>query len=327
MNLMIANKMRLIAKSFATASSGLIFRPATVKDVDIFTRRTISEGWHVRPYDYPCAYAFDPEGFFIGEVDGELASHACAVRYPNHHAHIGGTVVTHKFRGKGFAIRSVWKAVDECNPNYTIGADVFINLSHIVATRIGFETHWDSYLATFSLDKISKVYDKMAFPTGVVVKSISKTNLEKLLKYDCNVFGVARHILVERWISVPGSHGWAAISEKNNNIVGYAIVKQVIRGAGTEIGLAIAPLFADDAQIAKALLKTAADSCLANEAVPKTKLEMFHPVGDNCGEGAPQMMEELEAELSCVAHRLYTKGVPPRRQLKKIYGIGSYTFD
>ena len=104
-------------------------------------------------------------------------------------------------------------------------------------------------------------------------------------------------------------------------------MKQVIRGAGTEIGLAMAPLFANNAEIAKALLKTAADSCLANEAVPKTKLELIHPVGDNCGEGAPQMMEELEAELSCIAHRMYTKGVPPNRQLKKIYGIASPTFN
>ena len=48
-----------------------------------------------------------------------------------------------------------------------------------------------------------------------------------------------------------------------------------MHGTGTEIGLAIAPLFADNAKIVKALLKTAADNqCLANDAVPKTKLEI-----------------------------------------------------
>ena len=201
-----------------------------------------------------------------------------------------------------------------------------VNLSDALA-RMGFETHWDTYIATLSLDKVSKVYDKMALPTGVLVKSIQKTKLEKVLEYDHNVFGVARHTFMERWMSVPGSFGWAAFREKSKEVVGYAIVKQVIRGAGTEIGMAMAPLFADNAQIAKALLKTAADNCLVNEAVPKTKLEIFHPVGDNCGEDAPQLMEELGAELSCIAHRMYTKGVPPRRQLKKIYGIGSTAFD
>ena len=123
-----------------------------------------------------------------------------------------------------------------------------------------------------------------------------------------------------------GSFGWAAIKEKSNDIVGYANLKHVIRGAGTDIGLAMAPLFADNVEIAKALLKTAADNCLANEAVPKTKLEIFHPVEDSCGEDAPQLIEELGAELSHIAHRMYTKGVPQKRQFK-IYGIASPTFD
>ena len=91
--------------------------------------------------------------------------------------------------------------------------------------------------------------------------------------------------------------------------------------------MAIAPLYSDDPHIAKCLLKTAAERCLANEAVPKTKLEMVHPVGDICGEGAPLLMKELESELIHIAVRVYTKGVPLGRQTKKIYGIASPTFD
>ena len=69
--------------------------------------------------------------------------------------------------------------------------------------------------------------------------------------------------------------------------MGYSILKLVIRGGGTEIGLSMAPLFADNVHnIAKFLLKTAAENCLANEAIPKTRLQIFHPVGDNCGEGS-----------------------------------------
>ena len=36
------------------------------------------------------------------------------------------------------------------------------------------------------------------------------------------------------------------------------------------------PLFVDDVHIAKLLLKTAVDSCLANKALPKMKLQLFH---------------------------------------------------
>ena len=40
--------------------------------------------------------------------------------------------------------------------------------------------------------------------------------------------------------------------------------------------------------LAKTLLKTEADDCLANEAVPKMKLELFHQAGDNCSEGGQE---------------------------------------
>ena len=164
---LIANKLRLLTKSFATTSSGLVFRPAAIKDVDIFTCWIIKEGWHVGPYDYPCGYAFDPEGFFMGEVDGELASHICAVRYPNHHAHCGGAIVTEKFRGKGFHMMSALKAIDVCDQNYTIGTNIDVNLRDTLA-RMGGEIHWDTHIATLSLDKVSKVCDEMALPGGVL---------------------------------------------------------------------------------------------------------------------------------------------------------------
>ena len=75
----------------------------------------------------------------------------------------------------------------------------------------------------------------------------------------------------------------------------------------------MAPLYAENAQIARLLLKTAVESCLANEAVLTTKLELFHPVGDNCGEGAAELMGELEADLTHIAYRMYAKGIPPGR--------------
>ena len=278
------------------------------------------------PYDYPCAFAYDPKGFFVGEVDKEIASHVCVIRYPNHHAHFGGNVVGEKFRGRGYGILDVYKAMEVCNKDYTIGNDVDMKLAPALEKR-GFKTEWDTYIATFHLDKIAANLDKMTIPQGLSVKPISDVKLEKLLEYDHLVFGTERRVFTERWISVPGSLGWAVVNEREDNVLGYAVVKQVIRGAGTEIGLTMAPLFADNAVVAKCLFKTAAEQCLANKAVPKTKVEMFYPVGNNCGEDGPQLMEELDAELTHIAHRMYTKGAPAGRQTKKIYGISSPTFD
>ena len=326
----IASKIRCMAKSTdtATATSGLAFRNATANEMDIFTRRTIQEGWHVGPYDFPCAFAFDPNGFFISEINGELVTHVSSIAYPNHHSHIGGLVVTDKYRQNGYGLKSTYKSIDACDAKYTIGGDVNLDLRYKYE-MLGFDRLWDTHIAMLDLDKVvaNAAKSEAGIPSGVAIKPIHGINLDKLLEYDGHVFGTMRQKFILHWINAPGSLGWAAINEKSGTIVGYNIVKQVIRGVGTEIGLAMAPLYADNVQIAKLLLTTTAENCLANEAVPKTKLELFHPVGENCGEGASELMDELDAELTHIAYRMYTKGIPPGRQMKKIYGIASPTFD
>ena len=64
-----------------------------------------------------------------------------------------------------------------------------------------------------------------------------------------------------------------------------------------------------------------------NEALHNSKMELFHPVGDNCGSDASQLMDGLDAELMHIAYRMYMKGIPTGRQLNKIYAIVSPTYD
>ena len=322
----IVNKIRSIARSFLTKNySGLVYRSATIEDVDNITRRAIKEGWHVGPYDFHCGYAFDPKGFYMCESQGELVSHGCAIRYPKHSSYVGGYIMTEKFKGRSHR-RDALKVMEFCDNAYTVGGDMFLDWKPMLES-FGFERKWNTYIAMLSLEKVVTNLAKMKFSSNVTVKSIHSVNLEKLLNYDLLVFGTGRKIFIEKWINIPGSFGFVAVDEKSGEITGYAIIKQVIRGGGTEIGLAVAPLYADNAEIAKRLLRTTAEYCLSNEAVPKTTLEMFHPVGDNCGQDAPQLMNELEAELTHIGYRMYNKGLPPGRQLKKIYGIASPTFD
>ncbi len=293
----------------------------------MITRRAVQDGWHVGPRDFPCAVDFDPKGFYVGEVDGELATHFSIIRYPNNHYHAGGLIVTEKFRQRNCALRTVYKAMSICSENYTIGTDVLLDSKSKFET-LGFNKLWNTNIAMLNPEKIvAYLCKKSNFPPSVDVEPICRTNMERLLKYDQTVFGTPRQTFMMSWINIPGSLGWTAVDKENDTVVGYAIIKQVIRGGGIEIGLAMAPLYADNGQIAKLLLKTAAEYCLANEAVPKTKLELFHPVGDNCGEGAAELMDELEAELTHIAYRMYTKGIPPGRQMKSIYGIASPTID
>ena len=259
------------------------------------------------------------------EIDHKLISHICATRYQNHHSFLGALYVADNFRGKRYVGHAVEGALSACDPSYTIGTDTGSELKHM-SEVLGFKKFWDTYVAKFSLEKITEKLAAVTPPNDHILRPIHEVQTDKLFEYDRLVFGTDRQVFLERWINAPGSFGWAVLNAKTKKIAGYAVVKLAIRGGGTGTGMAIAPLYSDNVLIAKCLLKTAADYCLANKAVPKSELEMVHPVGDNCGESAPSLMKELEAELIHIAHRMYSKGIPAGRQTKKIYGIASPTF-
>ena len=322
------NKLNLRRSMELAAGKSFLVRHATApKDMEFVTRETIKEGWHVGPYDYPSAFTFDPRGFFVGEVDGKVVCHVSAITYPNHHAYMGAYLVAEQHRGNGYGQKVDATAYDSLDKSYTIGVDVDLKFKPRFKAR-GFKTLWNTYVAMLSLDRTTEILAKNTPPCGIVTQPIHKINQAKLFEYDSIVFGTSRQTFIDTWINAPGTFGWVAINQATDNtIVGYSILRPVIRGGGTEIGLAMAPLFADYVHIAKMLLKTAAENCLANEALPKTKLELFHPVGNNCGENSSQLMRELEAELTHIAFRMYSKGIPIGRQMKKIYGIASLTFD
>ena len=259
MALRIANKFRVIARSFATANE-LVFRNATAKEADLITRRAIQEGWHVGPYDFPSILAFDPKSYHLGEVDGEVVAHVGVIEYPKHHYHGGGVIVAEKFRQNRYGVKCVLKGMEVCDPNYTLGTDVNLD-SRSKYESLGFKKYWDTYIAMLSLEKIATRLAAQTITGSVTIKPIRNVNLDKLLEYDQTVFGTPRRVLLQRWVKLPGNLAWAAIDERNDTLLGYAIIKQVIRDGGTEIGLAMAPLYADNAQIAKLLLKSAAESC------------------------------------------------------------------
>ena len=315
---------RFFARKFGT-SSKLVVRQATLRDADIITRRTVHEGWHIGPYDFRHYISFDPESFFIGEIGGEIAAHFGIIKFPNHYSG-GGLIITDKYRRMGIASRCYSLTLSVCSDkSLTVGGDGSFEAMPILES-LGFRRYWDTYGVKLSFEKVAKIITSTE-RFDSFVKPLNEVDLNKLLLYDQCVFGTERNDLMQRWINTPGSFGWAAIDKITNDITGYTVLKQAIRGGGTEIGMAMAPLYADNADVVKLLIKCAADECLKNPAIPKTKLEIVHPVGDSCGEEAAELMSELDAELIHIACRVYTNGVSPGRQMRKIYGIVSPTCD
>ena len=91
---------RLITTSLSIANSIHTYRNATTRDVEILTRRAVAENWHIGPDNFIPAYKFDPKGFFVGVVDGEVASYIAVIRYPNHSSFLGAIIVENRSEAK-----------------------------------------------------------------------------------------------------------------------------------------------------------------------------------------------------------------------------------
>jgi hypothetical protein len=71
--------------------------------------RAAAEGWNPGLDDDACFAAADPEGFFIGELDGAPAATVSCVNYGPSFAFLGCCIVREDLRGRGYGLR-IWNA-------------------------------------------------------------------------------------------------------------------------------------------------------------------------------------------------------------------------
>lgn len=301
-----------------------LVRIAAEYDLKVVTRLGVFEDWGFNPHELATVYTFNPSGFIVGELDGEVIGHINAVNYPGHSTCIGTFIVKKELRRKGFGKQiwdTAWKSVDH---RYTVTLNGVPDMIPLYKS-LGFHSMWNTSAAIVDLQKVMLSYNDLVVPFGVSYKPIRSVDFEILFKYDMLVYGAPRRELLKNWINLPGSLGWAAVNERGD-VIGYTTVKQVISGAGTEIGLSMTPLYADDDITARLLLKVAASAYLGIEAVANSSFELYYSDGGRFGDHALRLMVELEAEMFYVGQKMYTKGIPPGQQLQTMYALFSTAY-
>ena len=305
----------------------LVIRNAKFEDLQFPIRFAVENKWRpFGPGDYSCAYSYDPKGFFVGELDGEVISHIMVISYPSHSTHCGSLIIRKEYRHKGYAalmLKHLSKTIDQ---TFTIGLD---SLPYMIPffESFGFCTVWENSIAMLSFEKIISKLDHLEFKSeDLLLKPIRTVDIKMLVQYDASVFGCKRHTLVENWVNIPGSMGWVAF-DCDRGIVGYTLVRPIIMNEGSEIGMNMAPLYAEDNQAAGVLMKIAAETCLVNEAVAAKKFLLIYARGADHSKNASAIFDQVEAEYLPFATRMYSKGAPINGSLNKIYGIMHPTFD
>ena len=92
------------------------------EEVSIAVNWAAAEGWNPGLSDDACFAVADPEGFWIGELDGAPAATVSCVNYGASFAFLGFYIVREDLRGRGYGLR-IWNAAIAHAGGRVIGLD------------------------------------------------------------------------------------------------------------------------------------------------------------------------------------------------------------
>ncbi len=81
-----------------------------------------AEGWNPGLDDAACFATVDPNGFYMGELDGVVASTISVVNYDDRFAFLGFYIVRPDLRGRGYGLRT-WRAAIAQAGSRIVGLD------------------------------------------------------------------------------------------------------------------------------------------------------------------------------------------------------------
>jgi len=220
---------------FGTAD--LSIRTMTLPELQLALDWAAAEGWNPGVNGAACFHAADPEGFLVGEIDGEPVACISAVRYDERFGFGGFYIARPDMRGYGFGF-AMWRAASRRLAGLTVGLDGVIEQQANYA-RSGFVlAHRNLRFEGIGGTESVGVVDAMALP------------FDQLLAYDRDLFPAARPHFLRCWISQPGGVARAVVED--GRLRGYGVIRPCRRG------FKIGPLFANDERIAETLFSALA---------------------------------------------------------------------
>ena len=158
-------------------------------------------------------------------------------------------------------------------------------MKELYEEEFGFRQEWINKEYKFKMsDLLSLQRDSSS---DVLMKSASTVDFEKLLEYDTACFGGPRRSFLQKWIALPGRISLVATGE-DNDIIGYTVARKM---RYPENRYTIGPLFANNASVAKTLLKEAAEE-IALQTKQESEITYAVPITEH-NTAASELPEEL----------------------------------
>lgn len=255
-----------------------------------------TEGWNPGLSDADPFYAADPEGYFLGELDGQPAGAISAVAYDDKFGFMGFYIVKPEFRDRGYGMQ-LWRAALDHLGTRNIGGDGVLNMVKNYEAQ-GFRAYYKNRrYRGFGLDK----------PKPRELADILAVDFTQIALFDDGIFPASRHRFLERWICQPGVRGYALLS--SGKVAGYGVIRPCYKG------FKIGPLFSDDEVTAEKIL-TALLGCAPADQ------ECFLDVPEVNVPGI-RLAESYGMKTVFETARIYSKG-SPAVPLEKVFGVTSF---
>jgi GNAT superfamily N-acetyltransferase len=197
--------------------------------------RMRDEGWNPGLDDALLFYDTDPDGFFVGEIDGRLAGCLAGVAYDDSYGFLGGYIVVSEERGKGYGI-AMWNEAMAYLGERNVGLDGVVEQQDNYR-RSGFE---------LAYRQVRQEGMGAAHPASGIVP-LSSLPFEQVLDYDTRHYPVRRESFLRRWLAQPGAEAAAALAG-DGSLAGYGLIRRC------RTGRKVGPLFADSPGVAERLL-------------------------------------------------------------------------
>ncbi|MER7959213.1 GNAT family N-acetyltransferase [Streptomyces sp. NPDC096030] len=269
--------------------------PATLQDWALVRDWAAAEGWNPGLSDAPAFFAQDPEGFFLGRIDGEPVSAVSVVNYSDRYAFLGFYLVRPDQRGRGHGL-ATWRAGLAHAGGRTVGLD-------------GVPDQQDNYRRSgFALAyRTARYVGEVG--GGVSARDVvpaARVDPAALSAYDGTCHHADRPRFLAPWLTTPGHRALARVVD--GRLTGYGVVRPA------EDEARVGPLFADTPADAAALLDGLAAEARAFGS-PRIAVDM-----PEANPSAAALALERGLEPTFETARMYTGEVRPVAR-ERVFGV------
>jgi hypothetical protein len=276
------------------APQDLVVTRATIEDWPVISGWAADEGWNPGLSDGPAFFAQDPDGFFLGRIDGEPVSAISVVNHGSDYAFLGFYLVRPDLRGHGHGL-TTWKTALAHAGERTVGLD-------------GVVAQQDNYRRSgFELAYRTTRFTGPAPTAGTVtgVRPATPADLAAVTAYDGACSPADRPRFLAAWLTGPGHR--AVVRYDGDRLTGYGVLRP-----GHD-ALRIGPLFADTADDARALFAA------LTAGVTGSEISVDVPEPNTAGVA---LAEEAGLRASFETARMYTGPVRAHAR-ERVFGVST----